>query len=277
MSIRKRPVFTQKRPVFVENIPIFVPQVPPIVRSAGGVSSKIASRRVHTRECLLPLPLFIPITMQILSPLRTFCCVLLLSCCALCGAQTPVSPQRAAQMVAAITSTAASTSTLRADFVQTKSLRMLNHKLTARGRVVFAAPARLRWEYLAPTAYVLVIDGEKVTVRSGKNKHSIDTRQSQIFAQIAQIMSESVTGRSLADTRRFAVRLFDEGNTWTAELTPRNGALKRLFATVRLRFDAKRRVVTRVDLVEHNGDATVIEMQGVLVNQRLDAHAFQVD
>ena len=65
--------------------------------------------------------------------------------------------------------------------------------------------------------------------------------------------------------------------TWTAERTPRNGALKRLFATVRLRFDAKRRVVTRVDLVEHNGDATVIEMQGVQVNQRLDAHAFQVD
>lgn len=251
--------------------------MPPIVRRAGRVPTEIAGHRVPTGERLLSLPLFIPITMQILSSLRTLCCVLLLSCCALCGAQTPVSPQRAAQMVAAITSTAASTRTLRADFVQTKSLRMLNHKLTARGRVIFAAPARLRWEYLAPTAYVLVIDGEKVTVRSGKNKHSIDTRQSQIFAQIAQIMSESVTGRSLADTRRFAVRLFDEGNTWTAELTPRNGALKRLFATVRLRFDAKRRVVTRVDLVEHNGDATVIEMQGVQVNQRLDAHEFQVD
>ena len=251
--------------------------MPPVIRRAGSVPTEIAGHRVPTGERLFSLPLFIPITMQILSSLRTLCCVLLLSCCALCGAQTPVSPQRAAQMVAAITSTAASTRTLRADFVQTKSLRMLNHKLTARGRVIFAAPARLRWEYLAPTAYVLVIDGEKVTVRSGKNKHSIDTRQSQIFAQIAQIMSESVTGRSLADTRRFAVRLFDEGNTWTAELTPRNGALKRLFATVRLRFDAKRRVVTRVDLVEHNGDATVIEMQGVLVNQRLDAHAFQVD
>ena len=42
--------------------------------------------------------------------------------------------------------------TVQADFTQEKHLQILAQPLVSRGRLIFAAPDRLRWEYEAPPA-----------------------------------------------------------------------------------------------------------------------------
>jgi hypothetical protein len=51
---------------------------------------------------------------------------------------------------------------IQANFTQEKHLQILSRPLQSRGRLVFAAPDRLRWEYQAPLPSVLLMNAGQV-------------------------------------------------------------------------------------------------------------------
>ena len=107
-------------------------------------------------------------------------------------------------MVAEINKTAASIRTLACNFTQVKTLSFLNDKMTSQGRMCYDASGKLRWEYTSPYTYTFILNGQQVHIQSGKNRQTIDIRQSRLFQGIAQVMMNSVTGRNLTSNKDFA-------------------------------------------------------------------------
>jgi len=188
-------------------------------------------------------------------------------------------PATAAQqrdMTARINKVASTTQSITCNFTQVKTMSFLNEKLTSTGRMFYDNKGRLRWEYTKPYSYTFVIAGGKVLTRSGKTTQSIDLRSSRLFQNIAQMMLNSMTGRALTDTKQFKTALYTGSGEWVAVLTPVAREVRNMFKTIKLHFDPRTAMVTRVDMVEKSGDTTVITLHNVKTGTRIDENVFSI-
>ena len=190
---------------------------------------------------------------------------------------TSATAQTESEMRQAIAEAVSRMQTMQCLFTQVKHMQMLGQELNAQGRLCYAQPDKLRWEYTEPYTYVFVINGARVKVGDAERTDVIDVNQSKVFREIARIMLSSVTGGCLTDERDFTAEVRAQDGEWVAELTPKNRQLRQLFVRLTLHFSPADALVTTVCLTEKNGDQTVIRLHHVQVNQPADASLFAVD
>lgn len=202
-------------------------------------------------------------------------CLLLLSVLS-AGAQNMKKADAVQQkaMIGKINQTEATIRSIDCTFTQVKTMSFLNDKLTSQGRMLFDGGGKLRWEYTSPYSYTFILNGQKVHIQSAKSKQTIDIRQSKLFQGIAQVMMNSVTGKSLADGSDFSCQMYVKGDEWIAMLVPQKKEMKKMFKDIRLHFDSRQQMVTQVEMTEPSGDTTVITLKNVKKNVHIDEKMF---
>lgn len=121
---------------------------------------------------------------------------------------------------------------LTADFTQTKSVAMMREPQVFQGKMVYRAPDYLKWEYTSPNAVVWEMNGQESNVSP------------QIQNLLRMIMA-SISGAEESDDK-----LRRES--------------KKLFRSVNVIMDEQRKVAQRVELIDKNGDTTIIEFSNVV-------------
>lgn len=193
------------------------------------------------------------------------------------SAQKAMTAAEQERAIADITKAAQATQTLQCDFVQTKTLSILNDKMVSHGTMAFARPSKLRWNYTTPYDYTFIITDDKVLIGKGKQRNSIDLKSSQVFQEIARMIAGSITGKCLTQTKDFAVSMQSDANNYIALLTPKDKRVKKMFKSIRLTFDRKASAMSMVELTELSSDVTTITFQNVKQNQPLGATTFTLD
>lgn len=199
-----------------------------------------------------------------------------LSLMAHCNATLSSREQSEAQIRQAITQAASAMKTMQCDFIQTKHLRMLNDKMTSKGRMYYQQTNRLRWEYTSPYSYTFILNDDKVLLKNKQRNDVIDVNKNKLFREIARIMMNSVVGTSLTDDKSFKSTIATNGNEWIASLLPQRKDLKQLFQKIILHFSKKNAMVKQVELIERNGDRTVIELNNIRTNEKISADLFTI-
>ena len=184
--------------------------------------------------------------------------------------------QSEAQIRQAITQAASAMKTMQCDFTQTKHLKMLNDKMTSKGRMYYQQTNRLRWEYTSPYSYTFILNDDKVLLKNAQRNDVIDVNKNKLFREIARIMMNSVVGTSLTDDKSFKSTIATNGSEWTASLLPQRKDLKQLFQKIILHFSKKNAMVKQVELIERNGDKTVIELNNIRTNEKISADMFTI-
>ncbi len=121
---------------------------------------------------------------------------------------------------------------LTADFTQTKSVAMMREPQVSQGKMVYRAPDYLKWEYTSPNAVVWEMNGQESNVSP------------QIQNLLRMIMA-SISGAEESDDK-----LRRES--------------KKLFRSVNVIMDEQRKVAQLVELIDKNGDTTIIEFSNVV-------------
>ena len=121
---------------------------------------------------------------------------------------------------------------LTADFTQTKSVAMIREPQVSQGKMVYRAPDYLKWEYTSPNAVVWEMNGQESNVSP------------QIQNLLRMIMA-SISGAEESDDK-----LRRES--------------KKLFRSVNVIMDEQTKVAQRVELIDKNGDTTIIEFSNVV-------------
>ena len=184
--------------------------------------------------------------------------------------------QSEAQIRQAITQAASAMKTMQCDFTQTKHLRMLNDKMTSKGRMYYQQTNRLRWEYTSPYSYTFILNDDKVLLKNAQRNDVIDVNKNKLFREIARIMMNSVVGTSLTDDKSFKSTIATNGSEWTATLLPQRKDLRQLFQKIILHFNRTNAMVKQVELIERNGDKTVIELNNIKTNEKISADMFTI-
>jgi len=175
-----------------------------------------------------------------------------------------------------ISQVASSIKTMQCDFIQTKHLKMLNDDMVSKGRMYYQQGNRLRWEYTSPYTYIFIINNDKVLLKNNQRNDVIDVNKSKLFKEIARMMMNSVVGSCLTDEKSFKSSISVSAGEWVATLLPQRKDMKQMFQKIVLHFSQKQAMVTQVELIEKNGDATIIDLKHIRTNETISTDMFTI-
>lgn len=170
----------------------------------------------------------------------------------------------------------ASPSSMTFDFVQRKSSDMLAEDLVSSGRMAFAAPDRIRWEYLAPYPSLFVMNGARVLVENADGRKIMDAKSAGAYSRVAGMIMPLVRGDfSAGKASGFKTEVTDGGGFWRVELVPVKSGARRLFRRVVAEIDKELGVAVKVTVDEGNGDTTVITCTNIVLDIKVDERLFE--
>ncbi|MBR5101773.1 MAG: outer membrane lipoprotein carrier protein LolA [Muribaculaceae bacterium] len=167
--------------------------------------------------------------------------------------------------------------TMKCDFVQTKHVKLLNDKVVSKGKMCFQQTDKLRWEYTEPYSYAFILNGSKVLLKNNRRNDVIDVNRNKLFKEIARIMMSSVAGNCLTDTKSFKTSIADSPTEWIATLIPQRKELKQMFQKILIHFNKQKATVAKVELIEKNGDNTLIELKNTETNATIAPNTFNIN
>ena len=175
------------------------------------------------------------------------------------------------RIISQINDAAAKLNTMQCNFTQTKTVKLLNEKMVSKGKMHYQQPNKLRWEY------TFILNDSKVSLRKNSRHDVIDINQNKMFREIATIMMNSIVGKCLSDKKSFKTTVKDTPTEWVATLVPQSKELKHMFTSIILHFNKEKSVVVKVEMYEKNGDTTVIVLNDIIKNKKIDAKTFSVN
>lgn len=188
----------------------------------------------------------------------------------------PAAPDAAA-VLKSLESAGRTLKTMKAGFVETKVLVLLDEKQETKGDVLLQVPGRLRWNYTSPQPSAMVIKDGRFSRYIPKSK--------QVFRGQAKGEADLLVGFGPGAAglgKKYEVTLVGEETvgetpTWVLDLKPRPAqGSAGLFSGIRLWVDKSRSIPVQTRLTEPTGDHTTIRFEKVVINGRLPSGAFEL-
>lgn len=153
----------------------------------------------------------------------------------------------------------AQTRASRASFVETKTVRVLERPLVSSGELRFEAPDRLEKHTLRPRPELLILDGDRLTLERGERRLQLDLRAYPQAAAFVESIRGTLAGDRVALERVYRLRLEGDERSWVLALTPRDPGMAGLVQ--RVRIAGRRHEVTVIEILQANGDSTLMSVQ----------------
>ncbi|HXD92735.1 MAG TPA: outer membrane lipoprotein carrier protein LolA [Bacteroidia bacterium] len=165
------------------------------------------------------------------------------------------------------------TNSLESDFIQIKTLSMLSEKITSKGHFCFQKVNLLRWEYVSPYTYIIVINKDKVLIKDESKLRKYDMNSNKVFKEINDIMISCIDGNILK-SNKFKIAYGENEKAYRLELTPLVKGMKESLKKIYMYFDKAVTSVTKLEMVETTDDFTVIDFTNKKVNGNIPAEKF---
>ena len=190
-------------------------------------------------------------------------------------AKTQLTESQSQEVINQLTQAAASMQSMQCRFVQEKTSTMLAEPSVAQGTMHYAAPDRMRWEYTAPYAFALVVNGERIVKVTDGKAEVLEGNAGRMYQGMVGLIMGSASGKKLFDNTVSDIVLYDDNGFWRADMTPKRRDMKRMFSQLVFRFDKKTQVIDHVEFLGANGDVTSIRFEDIKLNEAIGEEKFQ--
>ncbi len=167
------------------------------------------------------------------------------------------------------------TNTIESNFTQEKNLSMLSEKIISKGHFCFKKTNLLRWEYLSPSAYLIVINKDKIFIKDGKKVSKYDANSNKMFKGINDMMLNSVQGNVL-NHKEFKISYFENEKYYLVEMSPKAKEMKEYLKSISMYFDKLDYTVSKIRMTELSDDYTNIEFNSKKINEPIADTQFLV-
>lgn len=166
------------------------------------------------------------------------------------------------------------TNSIESDFTQVKDLSVLSEKISCKGHFCFMKQNNLRWEYISPYKYVIVINKEKILIKDENNKvKKYDMASNKVFKEINDIMISCVNGNIL-NAHKFRIVYLENDKAYKLELSPTDKTMKESLKKISMYFDKAVSSVIRLEMEENGNDLTTIDFTNKKINTPVAAEKF---
>ncbi len=168
------------------------------------------------------------------------------------------------------------TTSIQSRFIQEKVLSVLSEKIISSGLFYFKREKKLRWEYIEPFKYLIVINNDNLLVRDDNKENRINLQSNKVFREVNNIIIGTVQGTLLNDTKNFQASFFDENSFYLCKLVPLQSKLRESLNEIWIYFNKIDYTVDKVDLRESSGDYTRITFESKKLNLPVSDEIFSV-
>ena len=166
-------------------------------------------------------------------------------------------------------------STMSADFVQKKTMKILSRPLVSEGKFYYAAPSSIRWEYFKPLKSIVISDRGKTRRYIASGGKMIEDQSGGV--QAMKIVLDEVAGwinGKFTSNPSFTATL-REGPETVITLVPVGKSMAGMIEKIEITVSRQDAVVKTVRIVESATAQTLIEFQHVVINKEIRASVFQ--
>jgi outer membrane lipoprotein carrier protein len=172
--------------------------------------------------------------------------------------------------IAADYSKFAGVKTITSDFDMERHLAELALKpLISKGKFYFERPGFLRWEYNMPFVSGILLDGGKAySWKQAATKKEVKDISAQPFAKI---MARQIYIFVSMDIEEISVRYNAQETESGLDLLPKDTSAGQSIERIKLRFNKTGDAVEKVEMLEKNGDKTIINFTSTILNAPIPA------
>ena len=171
---------------------------------------------------------------------------------------------------------AQNTLTISSDFIQVKEMSMITEKITSKGKFYFKKEKMLRWEYLQPFSYLILIRNDQISIKDDNKVSQFNVQSNKVFLEINRVILGSIQGTLLTDEQNFKATYLENPTAWVVKLKTLNPKLKESLSEIVIWFDRIDYTVNRLDMNEPGGDCTRISFINKKLNQPIADEKFMV-
>jgi outer membrane lipoprotein-sorting protein len=146
-----------------------------------------------------------------------------------------------------------------ATFTETKYISILDQPVESSGELLFLPPARLEKRTLKPKVETLVLDGDVLTVERQTQRHVLQLKDYPEVAGMIESIRATLAGDRQALERVYRLGLEGSRDRWTLVLTPLDARVASVIS--RIRIDGARDEVRRVEILQADGDRSMMNVQ----------------
>jgi len=178
-----------------------------------------------------------------------------------------------ATLLASIEARAAGVNTLTCTVRQERHLKVLSRPVVFTGQLTVEKPDRLRLEFTIPIPSVFLLDGSHGTHCGGDAEpRRFDLGADPAMAAMGRQMTSWMAGDYAALQDRYEMATMEPGPG--VVMTPRDPGVARVIARLEVLFEPQTFQPRRLEIVEPEGDRTVIWFTDIVVNGAVDARVF---
>jgi len=163
--------------------------------------------------------------------------------------------------------------TVSAEFVQEKHLKILENPLISKGKLYYQAPRSLRWEYFTPVRSILMVN-------QGQIKRYVVRDQKIIEDSSAKMQSMQIIMDEIA---MWLSGRFDKNPDFAVEnktknrivLTPVKQAFSKIINRIEIFISDKPGIIHSVMIYESENSYTRLEFKKVILNEKLSDSLFK--
>ena len=163
--------------------------------------------------------------------------------------------------------------TMQADFTQKKHLDFMSKDIETLGKMAFAKPAKLNWQYTKPYQYRIIFQKDNITVNDAGNVSQMKA-DNKVFKKINNLIVSSISG-DMFNEKEFTMSFAKSGNSTLVKLLPNDKTLLKYVSEIHLYFGVDS-VVERVKLIEPSKDYTEILFNNKKLNTKIDEANFKM-
>lgn len=166
-------------------------------------------------------------------------------------------------------------STMSADFVQKKTMKILSKPLVSEGKFYYAAPDSIRWEYFKPLKSIILSDRGKTKRYMASGGTMIEDKTGGV--QAMKIVLDEVAGwmnGRFTSNPSFSAKI-KEGPETRIILTPAGNSMAGMIESIEITVSRKDASVKTVRIVESATAQTLIEFHNVVINKEIHSSVFQ--
>lgn len=170
--------------------------------------------------------------------------------------------------------TSVQTQSISSDFKQEKHLTMMEEVLVSNGRFLFKKENKVKWEYIEPIVYAIIINQNRFIINNDGKISAFDTESNKLFKEINNMIVMAIQG-DFVDNPDFTASFYQDKKTYLAVLKPQNELLADVLTQIEIYFLKDDIAVSEVKFIEPGDDFTKIMFYNKKVNIEINDNQFE--
>ena len=145
---------------------------------------------------------------------------------------------------------------IESDFIQTKHIDIFDEDVISNGTFLYCNGTQICLDYTHPTAYRMVIDGNKLMTVSNGRKSVVTLKSNAMMNEMQTMIGACMTGNLSAMSADFDLTYSQDDTRYAITVIPRKQAVRQYIARIEILLDKKDMAVTELIFHENGTDYT---------------------